>query len=167
MVPLWEASDKQLYRAQVLRAKLAKNLNRYLTEFPAVTRHPHEAKVKAKEVDWEKLYQELQVDESITPVDSFTPGKSEIILSRERFIMYFLLFRLQCRDKGYRRLCPELYRVVRCPQKRSHGEGNCDQRLALGALRTDIGPALDLACEALWTQRGRSCCSSRGCTHRQ
>ncbi len=77
VVPIWNASDKQEYAARTIRGKLTKKLDRYLTEFPAVTQHPHEAKVKAKKIDWEKLYEQLDVDESVGPVDSFTPGRLE------------------------------------------------------------------------------------------
>ena len=44
IVPCWEASPKQEYGARTIRSKIHNVLNSYLTEFPPVSRHPHQLK---------------------------------------------------------------------------------------------------------------------------
>ena len=74
VVPVWEASPKQEYAARTIRRKITDKLDEYLTPFPAVVRHPVEAKKEAEEVDWKGLYGTLEVDKEVKPVDKFKPG---------------------------------------------------------------------------------------------
>ena len=48
VVPCWVASDKQEYGARTIRRKITDRLPEYLTEFPAVVRHPHPADGRSK-----------------------------------------------------------------------------------------------------------------------
>ena len=43
IVPCWVASDKLEYAARTIRPKITKQLTEFLTEFPAVVRHPYKA----------------------------------------------------------------------------------------------------------------------------
>lgn len=74
IVPVWEASDKQEYSARTIRSKINKKLDEYLTEFPAVQRHPHPSSFNAKATNWTTVYKQLQVDTSVAPVEWARPG---------------------------------------------------------------------------------------------
>lgn len=46
IVPCWVASDKLEYGARTIRNKINSKLSEFLTEFPAVMKHPHKSKFK-------------------------------------------------------------------------------------------------------------------------
>ena len=46
IVPCWEASPKLEYGARTIRPKIHKVLSTYLTQYPPVVKHPHQAKTK-------------------------------------------------------------------------------------------------------------------------
>jgi len=52
VVPVWRASDKQEYAARTLRPKLQRLLPAYLTDLPAVRRHPHPWPHVVPVADW-------------------------------------------------------------------------------------------------------------------
>lgn len=74
VVPVWVTSDKQEYAARTIRNKINKNLNEYLTDFPALIKHPFESSFKAKKVNWKEAFDSLEVDQTVDEVKSIQPG---------------------------------------------------------------------------------------------
>jgi len=87
VVPVWAASDKQEYAARTIRKKVMMSLPVYLTDFPALEKHPH-APAKTdwpKPVDWEAAERSLEVDRSVKPVADVTPGSAAAKKMLEEF----------------------------------------------------------------------------------
>lgn len=74
IVPVVEASDKQEYSARTIRGKINKKLDEYLQEFPVIERHPYLTSFKAKPINWKSVYNKLEVDTSVKPVEWAIPG---------------------------------------------------------------------------------------------
>ncbi|KAH8258160.1 hypothetical protein KR038_007199, partial [Drosophila bunnanda] len=75
VVPLWVASDKQEYAARTIRNKINSKLGEFLTEFPAVVKHPHGKGCQGvKAVDWPAAYATLQCDQDVDEVEWAKPG---------------------------------------------------------------------------------------------
>nr|XP_033814122.1 deoxyribodipyrimidine photo-lyase-like isoform X2 [Geotrypetes seraphini] len=86
IVPCWFASSKQEYGARTIRKKIHDQLPQFLTEFPAVSRHPHNSKFTAESVDWDACYASLQVDRTVGEVDWATPGGTAGLRVLQSFI---------------------------------------------------------------------------------
>ena len=72
-IPVWEASDKQESAARTFRAKAKKLEGKFLTEFPDL--QPNEAQFPlSPPVDWSDVFQSLQIDRTVKPVDWVVPG---------------------------------------------------------------------------------------------
>jgi deoxyribodipyrimidine photo-lyase len=96
IVPIWSASEKQEYAARTLRPKIHKQVQKYLCEPDAITKHPHDWPNKALipftevvEIFNDRL---SQVPQNNTKI-AFTPGevaaKKELTLFiSERFAGY-------------------------------------------------------------------------------
>ncbi|CAG0884475.1 unnamed protein product [Cyprideis torosa] len=84
VVPVWETSDKQEYAARTIRRKIHDRLKEFGTEFPPLV--PHPAKEAAERIDWQALYDWLEVDESIGPVKWATPGTAAGLRVLEEFL---------------------------------------------------------------------------------
>lgn len=74
VVPVWVTSSKAEMGPKDIRFSVTNKLKEYLTEFPAVVRHPHKSSEKVPEIIWDSLYSTLQVDASVKPVDCYKPG---------------------------------------------------------------------------------------------
>ena len=78
IVPCRVASDKQEYGAFTLRRKIEQLLPRFLTPFPdvevLVKRISDRIKPAEGKTDWQKLLDEMAVDESVDPVKEVEPG---------------------------------------------------------------------------------------------
>ncbi|KAF0301036.1 Deoxyribodipyrimidine photo-lyase [Amphibalanus amphitrite] len=85
VVPCWVASEKQEYGARTIRRKIMDRLPEYLTEFPAVVRHPHPAQQAVKPVDWAAAEASLQVDRSVTEVQWARPGTAAALSQLSEF----------------------------------------------------------------------------------
>ena len=77
VVPVWEASDKQEYAARTIRNKIMSKLNTYLTEFPPVIKHPVKPTYTSDKIEWKKIKQNMDVDESVGSVSWAKPGTRE------------------------------------------------------------------------------------------
>jgi deoxyribodipyrimidine photo-lyase len=73
IVPVWTASSKREFGAYTLRPKINRLLPRFLTEFPAVVRHPFGEATAS--VEWNTVWSSLKVDTSVSPVTRITPGE--------------------------------------------------------------------------------------------
>ena len=76
IVPCWIASSKQEYGAYTLRPKLKRLLPDFLTDYPALERHPYRMKRMDERIDWQKVRTHLKMDRSVGIVDSVEPGEA-------------------------------------------------------------------------------------------
>lgn len=74
IVPCWVASDKEEYTAATFRPKLYRKLGEFLTELPALQKHPHAGDQLAA-VDRGLLREQLAVDTSVPPIEWAAPGE--------------------------------------------------------------------------------------------
>jgi deoxyribodipyrimidine photo-lyase len=86
IVPCWAASLKLEYGAYTIRPKLRKLLPAYLTDFPAVARHPHRWQGRAARTDWRKIERVLKLDGSVAEVDWIRPGEAAAHKALKRFL---------------------------------------------------------------------------------
>lgn len=73
VVPLWVASDKLEYAAYTIRSKINTKLDEFLTEFPAVIKHPHKTE-KLPKINWEEALDSVNPDASVGEVNWIKPG---------------------------------------------------------------------------------------------
>ena len=97
VVPVEIASDKQEYGARTIRKKITSKLSEYLTDFPAVTKHPHgdaaavtrhfadEKGTDVKE-DWDSVLKSLKMDETVKPVEQYRGGATAGWAMLEEFV---------------------------------------------------------------------------------
>uniref|UniRef100_A0A1A8G638 Photolyase n=1 Tax=Nothobranchius korthausae TaxID=1143690 RepID=A0A1A8G638_9TELE len=86
VVPCWEASPKLEYAARTIRGKITSRLPEFLTDFPAVEKHPHTAVRTAKPVDWDEALSSLDVDRSVEEPQWAKPGTAAGTAMLESFI---------------------------------------------------------------------------------
>jgi hypothetical protein len=120
IVPAWMVSPKQEYGAYTLRPKLHKLLPDFLTDFPALVRHPFPWHKTVEAVDWDDVLDRLKPDISVGPVKWMDPGES----AGARTLGLFIKNRLSSYADG---------------RKRSHGRGPV-RPVALPAFRSGVGP---------------------------
>jgi len=81
VVPVWVTSPKLEYAARTIRPKIHQQLSHYLTEFPAVIKQePPNLPQSLRDInnnrnDWQKAYDSLEVDRTITLPSLFKPGE--------------------------------------------------------------------------------------------
>jgi deoxyribodipyrimidine photo-lyase len=76
IVPCWIASSKQEYGAYTLRPKIKKLITSFLTDYPALERHPYQIKVNIERIDWRKVRTHLKIDHSVGIVASVESGEA-------------------------------------------------------------------------------------------
>ncbi|XP_077470818.1 CPD photolyase isoform X2 [Stigmatopora argus] len=86
IVPCWVASPKLEYAARTIRGKITKLLPDFLTEFPAVEKHPYAAKKTFKPVDWAKTLSSLPLDDSVGETEWARPGPASGTAVLESFV---------------------------------------------------------------------------------
>ncbi|XP_077580670.1 CPD photolyase [Stigmatopora nigra] len=86
IVPCWVASPKQEYAARTIRGKITKLLPEFLTEFPAVEKHPYAADKTFKPVDWAKTLSSLPLDDGAGEVEWARPGPASGSAVLESFV---------------------------------------------------------------------------------
>ncbi|MBL1214590.1 MAG: deoxyribodipyrimidine photo-lyase [Ignavibacteriae bacterium] len=77
IVPCWEASDKLEYAAYTIRPKIKKQLDKYLDDFPSLKKLKLKDDFNFKKVNWKEVYDNLEIDKSIKPVEWIKPGEQE------------------------------------------------------------------------------------------
>lgn len=75
IIPCWSASPKQEWAAYTFRPKVNRGLNEFLDEFPEIKRHPFSWKEESKNIQWEKVIKELNVDRTVGELDWIKPGE--------------------------------------------------------------------------------------------
>jgi len=86
IVPCWMASSKQEYGAYTLRPKLKRLLPDFLTDYPALERHPYRMKRMDERIDWPKVRTHLKMDRSAGIVDSGESGEAAASHVLDHFI---------------------------------------------------------------------------------
>ncbi len=90
IVPCRFASEKQEYSARTFRPKIHNKLNQYLIEFPAIRKQHSSTHFEIQQFEWKELYDSLQVDKSVRPVDYIQPGEKEAMNHLNDFIEHKL-----------------------------------------------------------------------------
>lgn len=86
IIPCRVASQKPEYGAYTLRPKLRNLLPRYLTELPAIRRHPHRLTGRTVPTDWRAVRRTLVLDTFTGEVDWITPGEGAAARAFRRFV---------------------------------------------------------------------------------
>lgn len=86
VVPVWEASDKHENSYAEFRTKLHAKLDAFLTEFPAVTKHPYVGETEQKPVNWRHVEEWLDIIERVGVARKFTPGTAGGMRVAQQFI---------------------------------------------------------------------------------
>jgi deoxyribodipyrimidine photo-lyase len=86
VVPVWQASDKHEYAARTLRPKLHRLLPRFLTEMPALQRHPHPWPQDVAAPDWDGAQRGLAAADHGPPLDWCEPGEAAAQAALTRFL---------------------------------------------------------------------------------
>ncbi|MBI5020579.1 MAG: deoxyribodipyrimidine photo-lyase [Ignavibacteriales bacterium] len=86
IVPCWNASPKMEYGAYTFRPKIQRLLPEFLDQFPSLKKHPFSLKDVFHLTDWNKAYQSLHVDKSVSIIDWLIPGEKAALKILERFI---------------------------------------------------------------------------------
>jgi deoxyribodipyrimidine photo-lyase len=84
IIPVWETSNKLEFAAYTIRPKINKLLPEFLDEFPKIKKL--NKKISSPKVDWIKLNNNLEIDESVKPVDEFIPGENAANKILQNFI---------------------------------------------------------------------------------
>lgn len=74
IVPAYVASDKREYAAYTIRPRIKRKLEEFFTEFPKVRKR---SKIKMPVIEWDELYESLDVDRSVSVVQWIRPGSEE------------------------------------------------------------------------------------------
>lgn len=90
IVPMWIASNHEESAAYTFRPKIKEKLGEYLTEFPALIRHPYTADKPSPKIDWTSTLEALDLDKSVGAVDSIISGYRGGIKTLETFIKFRL-----------------------------------------------------------------------------
>ena len=86
VVPVWNTSPKHEPRAYLIRTRIHDQLDEFLTEFPPVIRHPYDAEMKANQIAWDNVLDNMKhLDRSVKPVDWAKPGSSNGLEMLESF----------------------------------------------------------------------------------
>lgn len=86
IVPCLLASSKQEYGAYTLRPKLKRLLPDFLTEYPALERHPYSIRRMDERIDWRKVRTHIKVESSAGLADSLESGETAAAHALDYFI---------------------------------------------------------------------------------
>lgn len=75
IIPVWSASDKVEFAAYTIRPKIKRLLPVFLDQFPKLEKLDYTTDTPT-EIHWSTLYNQLKIDETVYPIDSFIPGES-------------------------------------------------------------------------------------------
>ena len=74
IIPVWVTSDKQEFGARTIRPKIHNNLKAFLTEIPALEKHPYQPADANEPVNWDKAWAHLKIDTTVRPCAWARPG---------------------------------------------------------------------------------------------
>ncbi len=90
IIPLWEASPKLEFAAYTLRPKINKRLSEFLTPFPKLCKLQATWDISFPKIDFEKIYQTLEINHTVKPVTWLSPGEKAAAKTLEHFMKYAL-----------------------------------------------------------------------------
>ncbi|MCB9249942.1 MAG: deoxyribodipyrimidine photo-lyase [Ignavibacteriales bacterium] len=85
IVPVWEASPKLEFAAYTIRPKINRLLNEYLDEYTKLKKL-NNSEIILNSIDWDLIYKTLKIDNSVKPVEEFTPGENAANKVLQNFI---------------------------------------------------------------------------------
>ncbi len=85
IIPCWEASDKEEYSAFTFRKKLEVRLPEFLDDYPSLPQLKKRVEVSG-ETRWERIIENGQIDESVSPINGFLSGESIAIKIMNDFL---------------------------------------------------------------------------------
>lgn len=85
IIPPWVTSEKQEYAARTIRPKIHKLLDEWLVEPPGIPESVSSRDFKESQIDWVKVFDSLEVDRSVEPVDWIEPGEGPALDSMRSF----------------------------------------------------------------------------------
>lgn len=85
IIPCWKTSDKEEFAAYTIRPKIHKLLPDYLEEFPKLSKQLNNT-VDIEKTNWEKVRNDIIVDDSVTAVDWIKPGEKAAISMFKMFL---------------------------------------------------------------------------------
>lgn len=94
IIPVWVTSNKQEFAARTIRPKIHNNLKEFLTEIPALDKHPHQPAQASRPTNWQRAWDHLNIDTSVRPVAWAKPGT----LNGYRMLYEFITQRLKRYD---------------------------------------------------------------------
>ncbi len=86
IIPCRVASPKLEYAAYTFRPKAKKLLPRFLTDFPAITKHPYGKAEPEHGINWEEALTTLSINNKGGKLSNFKPGERAAHLAMEDFI---------------------------------------------------------------------------------
>lgn len=86
IVPVRIVSDKQEYAAYTIRPKTNRLLAEYLTDFPALIKHPLSWTLSKPNHDWGRLEKSLKVSSDAGIIDRIKPGEKAALKSLRLFL---------------------------------------------------------------------------------
>jgi len=84
IVPCLIASNKQEFGAYTIRPKINKLLPEFLTPFPSI--HKNEHTIQKEKIDWKKVFDGLDINFQVKPVDWVKPGYTQGMQTLKNFI---------------------------------------------------------------------------------
>lgn len=90
IVPCWIASQKQEYGAYTIRPKINRLLPEFLTDFPALKKHPYESRVRMKVINWHDVHKHIKNGLNVKPIDWAIPGYKQGMKAMNDFIRHRL-----------------------------------------------------------------------------
>jgi deoxyribodipyrimidine photo-lyase len=82
IVPVWVASDKKEYAAYTLRKKIAKHLDRFLTDIPTLQPHPYTYDGTSSSINWDSYLNKYDKDTNI----AFQSGEQHAMTMLREFL---------------------------------------------------------------------------------
>ena len=86
IVPCFYVSQKQEFGAYTIRPKIHKNLPEFLDEFPKLKRMKISSSFSSEKIDWETVYNSINADNRVKPVDWLRPGEKAAHKTLKDFI---------------------------------------------------------------------------------
>ncbi|MBD3169950.1 MAG: deoxyribodipyrimidine photo-lyase [candidate division Zixibacteria bacterium] len=90
IIPCWHLSEKQEYAARTIRPRINKVLDKYLTNFPRIKKQTTGAISVGERIEWEKVYNSLDIDRKIGTVDWIEPGEKNASKEMRYFVKHKL-----------------------------------------------------------------------------
>lgn len=120
IIPAWTVSAKKEYAAYTLRPKIKRLVDRFLTDIPALKRHPFPCPLPACEIDVEYLARNV-ADQTPGAYNALLAGETAALQAAEKFVAKKLIHYAESRNNpcldGQSGLSPYLHFGQLSPQR--------------------------------------------------